>query len=703
MSAQPPYRLSPKSELTRKGVIARGLGSVVGVVAFASWVLSQRAAWELGFHASLGKPWLPALPDKAGVLYAAAWVLWGAAVLALVPRRSRLLAPILGALGAGAFAWSLGPLYTPFHFLVWAKRLAATDAARAFWRTGFQTLGITAATAALVAFVVVAIALKRLQPQSDLHGSARWATEQEVKEAGLFSETGLILGQWPGRKGRGRTLRHDGPEHAFVFAPTRSGKGVSLVLPNLLTWPHSVLVHDMKGENWVLSAGWRSRELDSVCIKFDPTCADGTGARYNPLFEIRMGDQEVRDAQNVADILVDPNGDRIRDHWDRTAHSLLVGVILHVLYAEREKTLAGCARFLARPDRPIDVALEIMMATEHAPPGHPGWDDQVSGTWTRTHPAAAAAARALLDKSPNERSGVLSTALSFLDLYRDPILARNTAVSDFALGDLVNHERPVSLYLTVPPSDLSRTRPLVRLLLNQACRRLTERMDLVDSRGRGAGKHPLLLMLDEFPALGKLQFFQESLAYLAGYDIRAMLITQDLSQHQGVYGRQESITANCHVRIAFAANKPETAELLSQMAGDTTVSHKQVSYRGGRFDLVMDHRNITQQEIRRRLLTPDEAMRLDPHHEVVFVAGQQPIYGRKLRYFEDSELDRRAHVEPPARSDYVTTMVATWAGLAPPPPPLIAREATERTDRPITPPSALDREALLERDLGGQR
>jgi type IV secretion system protein VirD4 len=221
----------------------------------------------------------------------------------------------------------------------------------------------------------------------------------------------------------------------------------------------------------------------------------------------------------------------------------------------------------------------------------------------------------------------------------------------------------VSLYLTVPPSDLSRTRPLVRLLLNQACRRLTERMDFAEGRGRGAGKHPLLLMLDEFPALGKLQFFQESLAYLAGYDIRAMLITQDLSQHQGVYGRQESITANCHVRIAFAANKPETAELLSQMAGDTTVSHKQVSYRGGRFDLVMDHRNITQQEIRRRLLTPDEAMRLDPDHEVVFVAGQQPIYSRKLRYFNDQNFCRRSAMAPPQGWDRPAHRACGWEDL----------------------------------------
>jgi len=659
MSAQPSYRLRAGGGLTAKGVVARGLAAVVGVATLTAWALTQRAAIRLGFHAALGRPWLPALDGYEATLNIAAWALWGAALLLLVPRRTRLIAPIAAVLGAGAFAWSLGPLFTPFHLFAWAQRLGSTAATHQFWRSAFLALGVTTAACAVVATIVVIVVIKRLDLQSDLHGSARWATEREARDAGLFAEKGLILGQWPGRKGR--TLRHDGPEHVFVFAPTRSGKGVSLVVPNLLTWPHSVLVHDMKGENWVLSAGWRSRELGSLCLKFDPTCSDGSGARYNPLLEIRMGDQEVRDAQNVADILVDPNGDRIRDHWDRTAHSLLVGLILHVLYAEKEKTLAGCAHFLARPDRPIDLSLEVLLATEHAPPAHPGWRDPVTGESLRTHPTVAAAARALMDKSPNERSGVLSTALSFLDLYRDPILAQNTAVSDFALEDLVSHERPVSLYLTVPPSDLSRTRPLVRLLLNQACRRLTERMDFSEGRGRGAGKHPLLLMLDEFPALGKLQFFQESLAYLAGYDIRAMLITQDLSQHQGVYGKQESITANCHVRIAFAANKPETAELLSQMAGDTTVSHKQVSYRGG--SLMMGDRNTTQQEIRRRLLTPDEAMRLDADHEVVFVAGQQPIYGRKLRYFERKELKRRAATEPPEADCKLHSTPSAWVGL----------------------------------------
>ncbi|MCP5115412.1 MAG: type IV secretory system conjugative DNA transfer family protein [bacterium] len=164
---------------------------------------------------------------------------------------------------------------------------------------------------------------------------------------------------------------------------------------------------------------------------------------------------------------------------------------------------------------------------------------------------------------------------------------------------------------------------------------------------------PLLLMLDEFPALGRLRFFQESLAYIAGYGIRAFLITQDLSQHYGVYGTNESITGNCHIRVAFTANKPETAELLSRMAGDMTVHGEQRSYRGDRFDLVLNKQFVAQQQTRRRLLMPDEAMRLPEDDALIFVAGHPPIRGTKIRYFEDEELSQRARVAPPEISDII--------------------------------------------------
>ena len=169
--------------------------------------------------------------------------------------------------------------------------------------------------------------------------------------------TASLLGRW-----RDDYLRHDGPEHVLCFAPTRSGKGVGLVVPTLLTWPGSAIVHDIKGENWTLTAGWRAR-FGRVLL-FDPTNAQS--AAYNPLLEVRRGEWEVRDVQNIADVLVDPEGAlERRNHWEKTSHSLLVGAILHVLYAEPDKTLAGVANFLSDPRRPIETTLRAMMTTPH--------------------------------------------------------------------------------------------------------------------------------------------------------------------------------------------------------------------------------------------------------------------------------------------------------------------------------------------------
>src|SRR5690606_23117483 len=249
--------------------------------------------------------------------------------------------------------------------------------------------------------------------------SARWATAREVRRARLRGEAGVFLGCF-----HGRYLRHDGPEHVMAFAPTRSGKGVGLVVPTLLSWSGSAVIHDIKGENWQLTAGWRARF--SHALLFNPTDADS--AKYNPLLEVRRGEHEVRDVQNIADILGDPEGAlEHRNHWEKAAQSLLVGAILHVLYAEEEKTLARVATFLPGPQRPFVATLRRMMTTNHLGTKHVA----------RVHPVVASAARELLNKSENERSGVLSTAMSFLGLYRDPTVAEVTSRCDWRIADLV--------------------------------------------------------------------------------------------------------------------------------------------------------------------------------------------------------------------------------------------------------------------------
>src|SRR5262249_2329114 len=264
---------------------------------------------------------------------------------------------------------------------------------------------------------------RRRKATSVAHGSSRWATTAEVRKAGLFRDAGVVLCQTDDATYRtklgpagvakirvgalGRLVRHDGPEHVLCFAPTRSGKGVGLVIPTLLTWPHSVLVYDIKKENWALAAGWR-RQFSHVW-RFEPTALDSV--RFNPLLEIRRGLHEVKDAQNVADILVDPSGEKeTKDHWQTSARALLVGTILHVLYAEPDKTLSGVAAFLSDPARTPTGTLDRMLATAHLAEG--------------PHPVVAQVAREMLNKSDNERSGVFSTAMACLGLYRDPVIAR---------------------------------------------------------------------------------------------------------------------------------------------------------------------------------------------------------------------------------------------------------------------------------------
>jgi type IV secretion system protein VirD4 len=478
----------------------------------------------------------------------------------------------------------------------------------------------------------------------------------------LGADSGVYVGAWKDERAHLiRYLRHDGPEHIMAFAPTRSGKGVGLVLPTLLSWPHSALIYDIKGENWALTAGWRQREANNHVIKFDPSALDGSSARYNPLAAVRIHtDREVADVQNIMTMIVDPDGKGLKDHWQKSSQALLVGVALHVLYAEPNKTLNGVLAFLSEPTRTVEQTMKFMLDTDHDMTG-PGWPLS-NGAPNYCHPVVSACARDMLNKAAEEQSGVISTAISFLTLYRDPIVARNTAASDFSVNDLMNDDKPVSLYLVVPPSDKDRLRPLVRLVINQVVRGLTEKMEFQDGRSVASYKHRLLLMLDEFPSLGKLDVFEESLAFIAGYGLKAYLIIQDISQLWTAYGKDESIFSNCHVRVAYAPNKIETAELLSKMTGTATIVKESYSYSGSKYGS-QNNISTSTQETQRSLLTADEVMRLpaakkdargnvsEPGDMLIFMAGQTPIYGKQILYFMDPTFSARAKVPCPERSD----------------------------------------------------
>ena len=542
---------------------------VLSIIVLTLWGATQWVAHELGYQAALGRPW---------------------------------------------FVLDGQPVYRPWRLFQWWYAYEAY-APEVFAKGG--AISASGGLLGILAAVVGSVWRSRWERRVTTYGSSRWAGRRDLVRARLLGGDGVFLGTW-----KGKYLRHDGPEHVLAFAPTRSGKGVGLVVPTLLSWTGSAVIHGVKGENWDLTSGWRSKL--GPCIRFDPT--DVNSPRYNPLMEVRRGPNEVRDVQNIADILVDPEGSlERRSHWEKTGHALLVGVILHVLYAEKDKTLAGCASFLSDPSRPFKETLSRMMNTKHL----------ARGDGARSvHPVVAQAARELLNKAENERSGVLSTALSFLSLYRDPVVAAVTSESDWRISDLVEGARPVSLYLVVPPSDLSRTKPLMRLVLNQIGRRLTE--TLPDS-----GRRKVLLMLDEFPALGRLDFFECALAFMAGYGVRAFLIAQSLNQIEKAYGPNNAILDNCHVRVAFATNDERTAKRISEALGTKTEQRSQKNYTGHRLAPWLSHMMVSRQETQRQLLTPGEIMQLPPDREVVMVSGAAPVLADKLRYFEDRNFTTR--------------------------------------------------------------
>ena len=564
-------------------------------------------------------------------------------------------------------------IYAPWAVLGWASQWGNLYPAE-FVRAGNVGLVVTAA-GLLAIFIARLITANSLKANEFLHGSARWAEKKDMQAAGLLprpgaglrflekqtNSGGVYVGAWEDPRGRHHYLRHDGPEHILTYAPTRSGKGVGLVIPTLLSWPHSAVITDLKGELWALTAGWRQQHAGNKVLRFEPASDNGEAVCWNPLDEIRIATEyEVGDVQNLATLIVDPDGKGMESHWQKTSFALLVGVILHALYKARNEgtaaSLPAVDAMLADPERDTDQLWAEMIAYSH-----------VNG---ENHPVVGSAARDMMDRPEEEAGSVLSTAKSYLALYRDPVVARNVSRSEFRIKDLMHHSDPVSLYIVTQPNDKARLRPLVRVLVNMIVRLLADRMSFDQGRPVAHYKHRLLAMLDEFPSLGKLEILQESLAFLAGYGIKCYLICQDLNQlksRETGYGPDETITSNCHIQNAYPPNRIETAEHLSRLTGQTTVVKEQITTSGRRAGPILGQVSRTMQEVQRPLLTPDECLRMPGPTKnaagdietagdmVIYAAGHPAVYGKQPLYFKDPVFQARASVAAPTVSDQLHT------------------------------------------------
>jgi type IV secretion system protein VirD4 len=567
-------------------------------------------------------------------------------------------------------------IYRPWMWVLWFLHYTNSQVPYVKNTVGFAILGIVlACIVVVVGFIVSNFRRTRkvLEGAEDLHGSARFADADDLKRNGaLVTKTGVYIGGFRD-KDYLHYLRHDGPEHVLAAAPTRSGKGVGLVIPTLLGWEQSVIVYDIKGENWALTSGYRAKELKQTCLKFSPLEKDT--AHFNPFDLIRFGtEREVADTRNIAEMLLD-TGDTTNDRYFLDeAVTLASALILHLLYEARRMNYASPS-----PGNLLDIAtdakyglqqlMEIIKTYPHrtnADAPFPGIEDPT----LTTHPIVASTMSAMLLKGDKEFGSVVGSLTRPLQVYADPLVRSATSRSDFTVHDLVT--KPVSLYLVIPPSDKLRLKPLVRIFFTMAVNRLTERMDFQQG---GTKKNPykLLFLIDEFASLGKMQIFADALSYMGGYGLKAYVIIQDFQQLYDAYGQYEAIVSNCHVRIAYAPNNQKTAQLLSEMTGKTTIQHATVNFSGQRTASAHNQMSTSIQFVERELMTASEITGLKkptkehvgtpnekiigPGDMLIFLAGEHPIYGVQILYFLDPEFRRRSQIEPPAAESHALVSV----------------------------------------------
>ena len=453
-----------------------------------------------------------------------------------------------------------------------------------------------------------------------VHGDAHWATETEIKAAKLRAKKGLLLG----RTKTGYLIADDF-QHVLLFAPTGSGKGVGFVIPNLLFWEESVVIHDIKGENHELCSGFRA-SLGQDVWYWNPADPDGISHCYNPLDWIsEKPGQMVDDVQKICNLILPE-----QEFWQNEARSLMLGVILYlVAVPEKVNSFGEVVRTMRSDDVVYNLAVVL---------------DTIG---KRIHPVAYMNIAAFLQKADKERSGVISTLNSGLELWANPLIDATTARSDFDMQML--KKKKMSVFCGVTPDNLKRLEPLLKVFYQQATDFMTRHMPKKDE------PHGVLFMMDEFPSLGEMPQFQVGIAYFRGYRVKLFLIVQDTQQLKGIYEEagMNSFLSNSYYRITFAANNIETANLISQLIGNKTAMQK--SHNRPQFlDMNPAARTVNTSEVQRALLLPQEVITLPRDEQIILIESNPPIRTKKIFYFKDKFFTKRlmARLPVPIQEPY---------------------------------------------------
>lgn len=482
----------------------------------------------------------------------------------------------------------------------------------------YKFFGSIIATTGLGLFILFSkrskiISAKIYKEKEKVHGDAKWATDDDIERAGLRAKEGMLLG-----KDDGGLYVSTGFQHALLFAPTGSGKGVGFVIPNLLFWEDSCVVHDVKLENYDLTSGWRT-SIGQKCYVWSPAEPDGYTHCYNPLDWVSSKPgQMVDDVQKLANLLLAK-----QDFWENEARSLFVGVTLYLIADPNKiKSFGEIVRTLRSDD--VVYNLAVVMDT----------------LGKQMHPVAYMNLAAFLQKADKERSGVISTLNSSLELWANPLIDTATATSDFNIQTFKKEK--VTVYVGITPDNLKRLRPLMQIFYQQATEFLSRKMPGKDE------PHGVLFILDEFPTLGKMEQIMNGIAFFRGYHVRLFLIIQDTQQLKGIYEESgmNSFLSNSTFRVTFSANNIDTANLISQLCGNKTV--KQESYNKPKFfDLNPASRSVNISEVQRALLLPQEVIGLPKNEQILLIEAFPPIKSQKIKYFSDRFFTKRLMKAPP--------------------------------------------------------
>lgn len=453
-------------------------------------------------------------------------------------------------------------------------------------------------------------AIKNFKPykkKESVHGDAKWGTEEDIEKAGLRAKHGMLLG----KDAKGMYVA-DGYQHCLLFAPTGSGKGVGFVIPNLLFWDHSVVCHDIKLENYQLTSGWRASQGQKVYV-WEPANPDGYTHCYNPIDWVsNKPGQMVDDVQKIANLIMPE-----KEFWNNEARSLFVGVVLYLIAVpDKIKSFGEVVRTM----RSDDVVYNLAVALD------------TIGKFL--HPVAYMNIAAFLQKADKERSGVISTMNSSLELWANPLIDAATAKSDFNI-QMMKKEK-TTVYVGLTPDNIHRLQPLMQVFYQQSTEFLSRKLPQDDE------PFGVMFVMDEFPTLGKMEQFKSGIAYFRGYHVRLFLIIQDTQQLKGIYEEagMNSFLSNSTYRVTYAANNIDTANLISQLCGNKSVESTSQT-KPKFFDLNPGSRSLNVSEVQRALLLPQEVLMLPKDEQIVLIESFPPIKSQKIKYYEDKFFTKR--------------------------------------------------------------